>query len=78
MRYMRCKCGKAEYWDGGVPPQPCEGCDECGTTYAGHPDYHKAIEPHEWEPRFNTRTGEQDRRICKRCLKREKATPDAN
>lgn len=72
MNYSRCKCGKAEYWDSGLPPKPCQGCEECGTTYARRAEDHKPIEPHDWVPRFNERTGAQDRRMCKRCHAIEK------
>jgi len=67
MRYSRCKCGKCEYYDSGMPPQPCQGCKECGTTFAGGPDGHKPLEPHEWEPRFDSRSGKPARPVCKRC-----------
>lgn len=72
MNYLRCKCGKCKCWESGFPPQDCEGCKECGTTYAYTTTGHKPLIPHDWEPRYNERTGEQDRRMCRRCYKREK------
>mgnify|MGYP000940205575 CR=1 FL=1 len=56
MRYLKCKCGKKEMWttDG---LWPCQGCEECGTTFAGHPDGHKPLEPHQWGILFNEHTG---------------------
>lgn len=67
MRHSQCKCGKSEYFDGGIAPQPCQGCDECGTTYGGGERI-----PHDWEPRFNSRTGEPAPRRCRRCYQRER------
>jgi hypothetical protein len=49
-------------------PQDCEGCDECGTTYATHPDGHKPRIEHDWKPQFNRNTGEPDRPYCRRCF----------
>ena len=72
MKYKRCKCGKMERWDTGEAVKPCEGCRECQTTFAEHPDDHKLLQPHDWEPRFNSRTGEPDRRMCRRCHAIEK------
>lgn len=75
MRYLRCECGKAEYWDGGMLPQSCQGCEECNTTFGGSPLEHKPLEPHDWKPRYNQNTGVPDRRMCKRCMKIEKVKP---
>jgi len=72
MQYRRCKCGKCECWDSGDPPMPCEGCIECGTTFAQHPDDHKPLEPHDWEPRFDPRTGAAARPECRRCHTQDK------
>lgn len=72
MQYKRCKCGACERWDTGEAVHPCQGCDKCGTTYAGSPENHKPLEPHDWEPRYNERTGEPDKRMCKRCHKIER------
>ncbi len=71
---MRCKCGKAEYWDGGISPQPCQGCTECGTTYAGSPSGHSPLEPHQYVQRYSPATGEPTHRHCSRCLQREPQT----
>lgn len=45
MMYYRCKCGKCEAW-GSMPPNPCDGCDDCGTNLSAHPDFHSPPEPH--------------------------------
>lgn len=71
MRYYRCKCGKAQYFASGMVPQDCEGCDECGTTYALISTGHKERIPHDWKPQFNRDTGEPDRAICRRCMARQ-------
>ena len=45
MKYYRCKCGKKTAWSTrGV--QDCEGCKECGTTLAEHPEEHKPVADH--------------------------------
>lgn len=69
MRYARCQCGKAEAWttDGF---QACQGCDECGTTFAQSPGDHKTKSPHEWETRFSSSTGQPSHRRCVHCHKR--------
>jgi len=67
MQYRRCKCGKRKRWDTGEAVQPCEGCEACGTTFAQYPSDHKALEPHDWKPRYDPEAGEPSRRICKRC-----------
>lgn len=65
MRYLKCKCGKREAWttDGF---QDCQGCPECGTTYAGHPDNHRPLQPHDWGTQYNENTGKPYKR-CKKC-----------
>jgi len=73
MNYLRCKCGKAEYWESGMPPQPCQGCDECGTTYAYSPNGHKGLVAHDWRPQYDRNTGGKTKRICRRCYAREPA-----
>lgn len=48
MKTLRCKCGdKIDLTTDGF--QDCEGCEKCGTTYAGHPDFHKELQPHTWK-----------------------------
>lgn len=69
MRYLRCQCGKAEMWTTDAP-RPCQGCDECGTTFAGSPDGHKQREPHQWKPQFNQNTGKPDRPYCAVCYEK--------
>lgn len=70
MQLMRCKCGKAEIYHSGMHPRDCQGCDECGTTFAYRPSDHKPREPHDWQPRFDPKTGAPDRPMCKRCYAR--------
>lgn len=72
MKYYRCKCGKAEMW-GSDGPRPCQGCDECHTTLAGHPDDHKEPIPHDWTTETTLRDGKvvHERTYCKRCMTRK-------
>jgi len=44
----------------------CQGCDKCNTTYAGHPDHHKELQPHEWGTKFDQNTG-KPYKICELC-----------
>ena len=70
MNYRRCQCGKCESWESGMHPQDCEGCRECGTTFASHPDGHKPIQPHVLDLRYSDKTGEPSHFICKKCRQR--------
>jgi len=70
MQYWRCKCGKRSLHESGMTPKNCQGCDECGTTYAQHPDDHKEKIPHDFEPRFDPITGNAARPVCRRCYMR--------
>lgn len=72
MQYWRCQCGKGEAWESGMTPRDCEGCDECGTTFAQHLDHHKPREPHKMEPRFSERDGQPDGGRCSVCYHRDK------
>lgn len=73
MIYRKCKCGKCERWDSGETVHPCQGCDECETTFAAHPDDHRPLKPHDWKPQFDRNTGNPSRRICRRCYARERS-----
>jgi len=44
----------------------CQGCTECNTTFAHHPDYHKELQPHNWKIVYNENTGKPYKR-CKDC-----------
>lgn len=65
MRTLRCKCGDRTAWttDGF---QDCQGCPKCNTTYAGHPDGHKELQPHTWGTMYNENTGKPYKR-CTKC-----------
>ena len=56
MRTLRCKCGEAMMWTTDRPFD-CQGCMKCNTTYAGHPDGHKPLQPHTWKIMYNQNTG---------------------
>lgn len=73
MKFHQCKCGARQYYESGMPPQPCQGCSKCGTTLATRPDGHKTPEPHDFEVRYDSKTGKPKRQICKRCY--ESAPP---
>jgi hypothetical protein len=66
MRTLRCKCGdKIMYTSTGV--HDCQGCEICGTTFAGHPDNHKPLIPHDFSiKKFNQNTG-KPYYVCSRC-----------
>lgn len=67
MRTLRCKCGdKIAYTSTGT--QDCEGCEKCNTTFAGHPDNHKPLQPHTWKEMYNQKTGKPYKR-CSKCYK---------
>jgi uncharacterized CHY-type Zn-finger protein len=44
----------------------CQGCDKCKTTYSGHPDHHKELQPHKWKKMYHQNTGKPFK-ICKVC-----------
>lgn len=67
MQYYKCKCGKAEYFSSGCPPQDCQGCDECGSTFGLGPKAHPERIPHDPKPQFSRETGELSHYICSRC-----------
>lgn len=54
-------------------PQDCQGCEKCGTTFAGHPDNHKPLQPHRWVINFNQNTGKPYKR-CGDCNEIDKET----
>lgn len=67
MRYYRCKCGKRTAW-GSMPPYPCSGCPDCGTTLDESPDSHRAPTPHEFiETPVETDNGPQPLTRCRWC-----------
>lgn len=46
----------------------CQGCEKCNTTFAGHPDHHKKLKPHNWQIKYNSNTGKPFKR-CSLCAK---------
>ena len=68
MNYRRCKCGKCESWESGMPPRDCQGCDECKTTFASGKSGHKPLMPHTLALRYSELTGEPSHYICTECL----------
>ena len=72
MQYYRCACGHAEAW-GSMPPYPCSGCADCGTTLDQHPQDHRTPEPHDFVP-YPVETAEGDKTIsrCRWCHRTRK------
>lgn len=62
---LRCKCGERVLYTS-MGTSDCEGCEKCGTTFAGHPDNHKPLQPHDWKIMYNQSTGKPYKR-CKNC-----------
>ena len=71
----RCRCGKHTAY-GSMPPMDCQGCPECGVTLAAHPDGHRPLAPHDFQDRFDPRTGEKVARQCAVCGEREVRPPE--
>ena len=67
MRYMRCKCGQRTRYTSMGAGRDCEGCRECQTTYAEAPNEHHDLQPHEWRPSYDERTGEVRYQVCEKC-----------
>jgi hypothetical protein len=72
MRTLRCKCGDAVMHTS-MSPFDCEGCEKCQTTFAGHPDNHKPLQPHEWKTLYNQNTG-KPYKVCKHCHKTDEVS----
>ena len=72
MQYYKCECGKREFWGSGMNPQPCEVCDECGTTMIKKLDgtYVDSM-PHDYRQKYDVDTGKPKYRICNRCYGKE-------
>lgn len=72
MIYHRCKCGKSEAWESGMPPQPCDVCEACGSTLAWSALSHQEPIPHEWVEEWDIHRGEPRKiRRCQRCHRQE-------
>lgn len=65
MRTLRCKCGEGIAWTTDSFPD-CQGCHICNTTYSGHPNGHKELQPHTWKIMYNENTGKPYKR-CEKC-----------
>ena len=72
MQYWQCKCGKKKRFESGMAPRDCQGCDECGTTYAQSPKGHKPKAPHNFKIEYDINTGKPKRRRCIHCHRGEK------
>ena len=67
MRYLKCGCGKCERWGTGETVHPCEGCEDCYSTFADNPLGHQPLQPHDYEPYFLGGSTSREVRKCKRC-----------
>ena len=56
-----------ERWCSGFPINPCQVCKKCGSTLSFSPNNHKEPEPHDYEWRYSTTTGEKDFIECQKC-----------
>lgn len=68
MQYSRCKCGRITSW-GSIGSSKCDGCSDCNTTLAQHPDYHEELMPHDLKIQYNVDTGKPDHYICRSCYR---------
>lgn len=46
MQYMRCKCGKRESFNSGMPTPACVTCEKCGSTLWFNAEGHPKPIPH--------------------------------
>lgn len=65
MQYLRCKCGNVTAWSS-MGTYDCEGCSECQTTLAAHPNNHRPLQPHKMVTSYNQNTGKPYKR-CANC-----------
>lgn len=66
MKGFQCKCGKIVGSNTGESFFDCEGCEECKTTFAHGPKWHRELKEHDWKIRYNETTG-KPYKICKDC-----------
>lgn len=69
MQHYRCKCGESTMF-GSMPPNECQVCLKCNSSYAQHPDNHTEPTPHEWITKYNENTG-KPYEICNLCWTRK-------
>jgi hypothetical protein len=70
MKTYSCKCGNYKFYGSGMNPEPCQGCEKCGTQAGTFDGEYRLMEPHDWKPKFNVDTGLPDRPRCIRCYAR--------
>ena len=66
MRNLRCKCGKRTAMTS-MGMRDCQGCPECQTTFAGAAWNHEPLQPHNWRPSYDERSGEVKYQVCEKC-----------
>jgi hypothetical protein len=47
---------------------PCDGCPDCKTTFASHPDFHNELKPHAFRPVYDRYTGAKTDEECRSCM----------
>jgi len=48
MNVWRCKCGKRSWYESGMSPRECQGCEACGTSFCKDDEgQHLALVPHD-------------------------------
>ena len=67
MQYWRCQCGESEYYESGMYPADCAGCDKCGTTFAQSAGEHKQRAGHDLVIRYDQMTGQPRMQRCNKC-----------
>lgn len=75
MQLWRCECGKREYYESGMPPAECQGCEECGSNLQRSPHGHRRKKPHKWVPRYDPASGQPVSRMCEICYKVQRLEP---
>lgn len=72
MKYYRCKCGSKTAY-GSMPPYPCNGCIDCGTTLEMFPECLRTPEPHDFvQDMIDTDDGPHPKSYCRWCHRTKK------
>lgn len=66
MRYMRCRCGKAERVTNFGVSHACQGCSECGSTFSDREQWGSRIE-HDYELYYLGGEAPNPILRCRRC-----------
>lgn len=72
MHKLTCKCGDKVFIST-LPPAPCQGCDDCNTSFAANIENHKPLKPHKWQVMNNLDTG-LPYKMCRECYFKDPET----